>query len=167
MQINALGDDCANHVAISDEVADHLQLEGETKPYRITGHGGKKHLHDALECTVEFLSPEGQKLGQTQAFAMEKPAGDMRAEDWSQLKQHWDHLKELPLPQPVRQGKIDAIVGTKVMPLLAALQADIMGRDMETPVARKTKLGWFISGRTTIDRSPRTLGICSLTSPPL
>ena len=60
------------------------------------------------------------------------------------------HLQHLPLPKPTQNGQVHMVIGTQVGPLMAAIEPDIQGEG-NAPVARRTKLGYTIFGKTTPD----------------
>ena len=55
LQINVLGDDCANHIVACSSVAKELGIKGTEISYTITGHGGFKKTYTDIRIIILIL----------------------------------------------------------------------------------------------------------------
>ena len=159
--LNALDDSCATDVAMSLEMANRLGLQGKMEKYTALGHGGKTVTWDAMKTTLTLLDKDGKRIVDVPVYCYNNPIPGMKVEDWNSLKKNWDHLKGLNIPDTPDQGLAHIIIGANLAGLTASLQPDITGRNIGDPVARLTRLGYFIRGQTeTSDKNPED---CPLT----
>ena len=146
ISVNCLGDDCCNHCVLDMDFARSIGIRGPLRTYKVTGATGHESSHSAMATYLELLDPEEHVLTRVKVYCFKNPAGGLKMDDWSQLKTNWPHLKDLPLPKPEGNSEVKMIIGARVASLIAATQADIIGDLVDSPVARKTRLGWFVSG---------------------
>ena len=77
-------------------------------------------------------------------FTADKVTGNLKAVDWSDYKNKWDHLKQIQFPKLSSRPVIDLLIGTDYSDLHYSLR-DIKGQPGE-PIARLTPLGWTCIG---------------------
>ena len=149
-RVNALADGGADHTVLSSRAAEWLGLGpgAERYLYKVKGHGGRSETYDATDHQIELLNPEKEKLRLMTVKCYENPCGDLSIEDWSSLKKGWKHLKDLPLAKPEGDAIVDLILGTSALDLMEAVRPSVFGPP-GGPVAKLTRLGWIVGGRTT------------------
>ena len=149
IKVNALADSGADHTILSARAARDLGLwrEGEGSNYYVKGHGGSKGCYIAQKFVIEVLDPKGKNLRTLKTSSYENPCGDLRAENWQILKSNWKHLVKLPLEAPVGDGIVDLVLGSSSLDLMEAIEAARFGPP-GGPVAKLTKLGWIVGGKT-------------------
>ena len=149
VKVNALADGGADHTVMSARVARKLGLwvTGAGDDYYVKGHGGRRGCYTAQKFQVELLGSEGETLRKIKVSSYEDPCGDLQIEKWNKLKQNWEHLKDLPLPEPVGDCVVDLILGSAALDLMEAKEPVRFGPP-GGPVAKKTALGWIVGGRT-------------------
>ena len=72
----------------------------------------------AKECKLRLYNQNQQPLAIVDVFAIKNPVGDLRAVDWSKLNKQWPYLVGLNLLKPVKQGRVQMILGSKVCKLI-------------------------------------------------
>ena len=149
-KVNALADSGADHTILSARAARDLGLweQGKGSNYYVKGHGGSRGCYLAQKFDLELLGPDGKKLRGIRVSSYESPCGDLRLERWGELKNDWEHLRDLPLENPVGDGLVDFVLGSSSLDLMEAVEAARFGPP-GGPVAKKTRLGWIVGGRTT------------------
>ena len=148
-QVNALADGGADHTILAARTARDLGLwkEGCGSNYYVKGHGGSKGCYTAQKFLIELLDPKGNVIRTIKTSSYEEPCGDLQVENWQTLKSNWKHLANLPLEAPVGDGKVDLVLGTSCLDLMEALEAAVFGPP-GGPVAKRTKIGWIVGGKT-------------------
>ena len=150
-KVNALADSGADHTILSARAAKDLGLwrQGEGSEYYVKGHGGSRGCYLAQKFNLDLLKPDGEKLRGIRVSSYESPCGDLQLESWGDLKQNWEHLRDLPLENPVGDGLVDLVLGSSSLDLMEAVEAARFGPP-GGPVAKRTRLGWIVGGRTTL-----------------
>ena len=72
--------------------------------------------------------------------------GPLTATDWTVRKSKFQHLKNVDIKPPFKNGKIDLLIGGDYGALHAEVEASVVGRGAHDPIARHYRLGWSISG---------------------
>ena len=152
--VNALADSGADHSILSARAARDLGLwkEGQGSNYYVKGHGGSRGCYNAQQLSVDLLDQDGREVRTLQLASYENPCGDLAIENWAELKNHWPHLAELPLPKPVGDGVVDLILGSSAIDLMEAVEPVAFG-PAGGPVAKRSQLGWMVGGKTKPDQA--------------
>ena len=147
--LNALADGGADHSVVSSRAAKRLGLWTESGGHRysVKGHGGNSSVYDARSFAVQLLNPEGRKVREIRVKSYDEPCGDLKVENWKQLKMNWPHLRRLDIPAPAGDGIVDLILGSSGLDLMEAVRPVQFG-PAGGPVAKYTQLGWVVGGKT-------------------
>jgi hypothetical protein len=146
--VNALLDDgSTGTISLSRTLAEELQLKGDPIFVRTEGTGGNVQEYWSIKATVRIRSLCGTTRFVLPVQVAEKPAGNYAPVDWTPLKDHFPHLKQVAVAAPVPQRRVDLLIGNR-FPFLQTAVKEISGKP-EEPVARLTPLGWTITGPTT------------------
>ena len=154
MQINALGDNCATHITLDDQIAKDLGMSNPRHTFTVGGQGGYEHAYQAFKHELEFLNPQDEVIAHVVVYCYPKPAGTLKAHDWGKYKNKWFHLKDVPIPSPVGDGLIKMIIGNQLPGALASLREHRDKRDLSKPIARETPVGIFCFGRMNPEGGP-------------
>ena len=159
--VNALLDDgCTVGGILCADKAEELGLTGP--PYWTTteGIGGKVVQYKTFLSQVEVRALQGGSYFRLGVQIMQRPAGTYTPIDWSLHQQEFEHLKDLPVAPPLAGQGVHLLVGSKV-PFLSAALEERRGEERE-PVARRTPLGWTITGPTRSLSSDKSAAIAAL-----
>ena len=156
-KVNALADGGADHTILSSRTARDLGLwrDGEGSKYYVKGHGGSKGCYTAQKFSVQLLDPLGRLVRDIKVSSYDNPCGDLKVENWAKLKNNWKHLSDIPVEPPVGDGLVDLVLGSSSLDLMEAIEAAKFGPP-GGPVAKKTRLGWIIGGRTSPKAESKT-----------
>ena len=147
IRVNALLDDGCSHAAMaSQELAEALALSGPVCWATTEGVGGKISTYKTFYALVEVQGPSGAPFTPLPTQVMQRPAGSYQPIDWTLHQAKFPHLEQVPIAPPVQNGRIDLLIGSRFPTLSAALEEKAGGEN--DPVARKTPLGWTITGTT-------------------
>ena len=127
--VNALADSGADHTVLSCKAAKSLGLwrENGGRGYKVKGHGGSSEIYSAQDCDICLLDPDGSEVRQMKVKSYESPCGDLKIENWEDLKTEWKHLRNIPLPRPVGNGEVDLILGSSALDLMEAVRPAVFG----------------------------------------
>ena len=133
-------DPCSTSSYISEEAAKELELHGEELNLTIAGTGGVevKTCSRRVELTVTNL--DGTFSSLLQALVLDNIAGDTPAIRWSELKDKWPHLRQVPFESVSRRRQIDIMVGSD-HPVFHHALKEACGDQPNDPIARLTNLG--------------------------
>jgi hypothetical protein len=144
--VNALLDSGNSSTMITKRCAEELCLVGHPSRVKIVGIGGQVHDYWAASARVA-LGPRGKKsLKTVPVRILEDLAGDCTVTDWSYKKSQLPILTGVPVEQPVRDKRIDVIIGCDQPGLTVPLEVKLS--DDEKTGCKKTPLGWVCFGAT-------------------
>jgi len=145
--VNALLDTGNTSPFLSKRVARALKLTGYVQDVSIAGISGLVAKQEgALVSRLEVCDKNGMKLRTTTVRVIENPAGDLRAFDWTTVKDQFDILRDIYLGAPCGCGEVDLILGVDWPGLLSHTKERISA-DGRTG-ARLTPFGWVAYGST-------------------
>ena len=152
LRVNVMLDPCSTSSYISEEATEELELHGQGLNLTIAGTGGAevKTRSHRVELTVTNL--DGTFSSPLQAHALENIAGDMLAIRWSELKDKWPHLRQVPFENVSRRRQIDIMIGSD-HPVFHHVLKETCGDQQNDPIARLTNLGWVCFGPTLAQHS--------------
>ena len=157
--INILPDTGSTHNILDLKAAQRAGLVGSKCFYRVTGHGGKVTQHQAIRGEMVLVNPKDVTCKVRVGFyAYENPCGLLYPENWRKLKAGWPHLKALDIPEPVANQPVEMILGCANLELFEGLKPSRV-RGEGNPIARFTRLGWMVGGRTFPDVSEEVEGV--------
>ena len=164
VKINALLDDgCTSAGMLSTHVAEELGLQGPANWTTTEGVGGEITTYRTFLAQVEVRPVGGSLFMKLGVQIMQQPAGSYAPIDWTKYQGEFPHLAGLPLPQPLEGEPVHLLIGSRVPNLTLALD-ERMGKEGD-PVARKTPLGWTVTGPTRPDIPPdRSAALTALLS---
>ena len=146
--INILPDTGSSHNILDKRMADKAGITGFKCKYRVTGHGGHVTEHEAICGEVTLVNPRvTTEKHKVRFYGYDNPCGPFFPEDWGKMKNGWPHLKGLDIPSPVEGEPITMILGCENLQLFETIKPTTL-RGPTDPVARLTRLGWMVGGRT-------------------
>ncbi len=81
-------------------------------------------------------------------------ANDTPAIQWSELKERWPHLRDVPFANVSRRRRIDVMVGSD-HPIFHMVLKEVPGAKPNDPIRRLTNLGWVCFGPTLVENFRR------------
>ena len=147
-------DPCSTSSYVSEDAAEELELHGQELNLTIAGTGGKevKTRSRRVELTVTNL--DGKFSSPLQAHVLDNIAGDTPAIRWSELKDKWPHLRQVPFENVSRRRQIDIMIGSDY-PVFHHVLKEACGDQPNDPVTRLTNLGWVCFGPTLVEEFRR------------
>ena len=141
LRVNVMLDPCSTSSYVSKDAAKELDLKGQELNLTIAGTGGTevKTQSRRVELTVtnlrcRFSSP-------LQAHVLCNIAGDTPAIRWSELKDKWPHLHQVPFESVSKKRQIDVMILSD-HPVFHHVLMKACGDQPNDPIARLTNLGW-------------------------
>ncbi len=151
-RINALLDDgCTSAGLLSTQLAEELGLRGPAHWTSTEGVGGKVTSYRTILSKIQVQASDGSFVG-LGVQIMKRPAGSYTPVDWSEKKEKFPHLADLPVGSPVPGAPVHLLIGSKVPWFSLSLEERRAGD--AAPVARRTPLGWTITGPTLPSLAP-------------
>ena len=144
IKINALLDDGSTKSYINSDIAAELGIQTVTQKVKVNVLNGNTETFETMPVSVKLESLNGQCQVDMSVFTADKVTGNLKAVNWSEYKNKWDHLKQIQFPKLSSRPVIDLLIGTDYSDLHYSLR-DIKGQPGE-PIARLTPLGWTCIG---------------------
>ena len=144
IKINALLDDWSTKSYINSDIAAELGIQTVTQKVKVNVLNGNTETFETMPVSVKLESLNGQCQVDMSVFTADKVTGNLKAVNWSDYKNKWDHLKQIQFPKLSSRPVIDLLIGTDYSDLHYSLR-DIKGQPGE-PIARLTPLGWTCNG---------------------
>ena len=155
---NILPDTGSTHNILERKATRRAGLTGFECKYRVMGHGGHVTEHQAICGELTLVNPRNPSSRvKAKFYSYDNPCGGLQPVDWHQLKSGWPHLKGLDLPSPVPDQPVEMILGCTNLQIFEGVKP-ISVKGITNPIARLTKLGWIVSGRTRPEPPPDTQG---------
>ncbi len=143
-QVNALLDDgCTTAALVSRDVASYLQLKGDPVEAHTEGVGGHITHYQTVVAPLSLAPESGGEKHLVPAQVMERPAGSYVPVDWSRRALSYPNFAGLAPRRPL-PGGIQLLVGSRFPHLSLSLEERTTSPG--GPVARRTPLGWTITG---------------------
>jgi hypothetical protein len=146
---NAIIDSGASTTLMSQQLAKELGVTGVNVPLQLTAINGEC-------CTIAVQAKVAIRNAQTNEtmglidVKIVPSFPEITAVDWTDIKNNFSHLKDITPPKPVNNGECHLLLGNNNGHLTGSLDSDIMVLGMaDLPIAKSTKLGITIGGRTT------------------
>lgn len=144
IKINALLDDGSTKSYINSDIAAELGIQTVTQKVKVNVLNGNTETFETMPVSVTLESLNGKCKVDMSVFTADKVTGNLKAVNWTDYKDKWDHLKEIQFPKLSSRPIIDLLIGTDYSDLHYSLR-DIKGQPGE-PIARLTQLGWTCIG---------------------
>ncbi|XP_065198351.1 uncharacterized protein LOC135829896 [Sycon ciliatum] len=157
--VNALLDDGSTNTFIHEDVATALGMSGEQHDMTINMLNGKRSTFKSMEVEFDIANINGQS--RTTVVGLTTPnqvTGRLQLTDWSSKKIGYEHLADIPFPEPATPERIELLIGVDNAELHRALY-EVSGPAGE-PIARLTPLGWTCVGAG-VSRGGGTNHCCS------
>ena len=144
IKINALLDDGSTKSYINSDIAAELGIQTIAQKVKVNVLNGNTETFETMPVSVQLESLNGQCKVDMSVFTADKVTGNLKAVNWTEYKDKWDHLKQIQFPKLSSRPIIDLLIGTDYSDLHYSLR-DIKGQPGE-PIARLTPLGWTCIG---------------------
>ena len=144
LKVNIMLDPCSTGSYISESAAEELKLRGHNQHLTISGTGGaevSRRVRLNVSNTAESFSAA------VDANVLDDITGTTPAIQWSELKEKWPHLQEIPFERVANRRQIDLLIGSD-HPLFHHVLQERRGPQVNDPIARHTNLGWVCFGPT-------------------
>ena len=136
IKINALLDDGSTKSYINSDIAAELGIQTVTQKVKVNVLNSNTETFETMPVSVKLESLNGQCQVDMSVFTADKVTGNLKAVNWSDYKNKWDHLKQIQFPKLSSRPVIDLLIGTDYSDLHYSLR-DIKGQPGE-PIARLT-----------------------------
>ncbi|XP_057380669.1 uncharacterized protein LOC130703066 [Daphnia carinata] len=140
---NIFTDEGSDTTLVRSAFATSLKIRGSPQVLTVDGAGGVVTRYPSELIHFQLRAESGEIIT-LEGSTMRKVASPAPTTDWSKEKMRWPHLRDLPVGEV--RGKVDILIGTDHLHLLAARESR-EGEDYE-PIASRTRLGWIIRGVT-------------------
>ena len=112
LEVNVMLDPCSTSSYISEEPAEELELQGQALDLTIAGTGGTEIRTRSRRVEVLVKNVDTTFSSPLQAHVLKNIAGDTPAIPWSELKDKWPHLRQVPFNSVSRRRQIDVMIGS-------------------------------------------------------
>ena len=146
IQVNALLDTGSDTTLIKSSLATQLNLSGKNQTMRISNVLSKKQTFNStsVNFTISSSSKDKPSISIQDAWVVENLNVKMRPCNLSKIKGQFDHLKGVPLVQPLK-GSVEVLIGADTPEALLHLEY-VKGKSKNGPIAVKTVFGWTLFG---------------------
>ena len=144
IKINALLDDGSTKSYINSDIAAELGIQTVAQKVKVNVLNGNTETFETMPVSVKLESLNGQYKVDMSVFTADKVTGNLKAVNWTDYQNKWNHLKQIQFPKLSSRPIIDLLIGTDYSDLHYSLR-DIKGEPGE-PIARLTPLGWNCIG---------------------
>ena len=144
IKINALLDDGSTKSYINCDIAAELGIQTVAQKVKVNVLNGNTETFETMPVSVKLESLNGQCKVDMSVFTADKVTGNLKAVNWTDYQDKWNHLKQIQFPKLSSRPIIDLLIGTDYSDLHYSLR-DIKGEPGE-PIARLTPLGWTCIG---------------------
>ena len=131
-------------MGVQNRIAAELGIQTVTQKVKVNVQNGNTETFETMPVSVKLESINGQCQVDLSVFTADKVTGNLKAVNWSDYKNKWDHLKQIQFPKLSSRPVIDLLIGIDYPDLHYSLR-DIKGQPGE-PIARLTPLGWTCIG---------------------
>ncbi|XP_028393185.1 uncharacterized protein LOC114517596 [Dendronephthya gigantea] len=150
LKVNIMLDPCLTGSYISESAAEELNLQGNTQHLTISGTGGAEVQKVSRRVQLIVSNVKGGFSAEIEANVLDSITGTTPAIQWSELKDKWPHLKQIPFEKVSDRCQIDLLIGSD-HPLFHHVTQEKCGPEINDPIARKTNLGWVCFGPTSTE----------------
>ncbi|XP_024889613.1 uncharacterized protein LOC112466006 [Temnothorax curvispinosus] len=149
-KLRALIDQGSEVSIIRERVVQQLNLPRCHSHVSLTGIGAKK-ANKTKGITSFLLKPHFQSNFEVQMQAHILPKLTSPIPSFSHNKDNWSHLNNLELADPEfhERRSIDLIIGAELYSKI--IEEGIIKGEPNTPIAQFTKIGWIVSGATSLN----------------
>ena len=145
-RVVGLLDDGSNVSLISEKMVQKLGFEGPRKTIHVGGIGGKGVSHQACQVQAQVEHLNGRIRCTTRFTSMPQPVGHLTMTDWAVIKQHWEHLNDVPFPELPADPTVHLLIGNDFGYAHRSIREIWSKDDRVAPVARLTPFGWTATG---------------------
>ena len=147
-------DPCSTSSYISEDAAEELELQGQELNLTIAGTGGTEVKTQSRRVKLTVTNLDGKFSSPLQAHVLCSIAGDTPAIRWSELKDKWPHLHQVPFKSVSKRRQIDVMIGSD-HPVFHHVLKEACGDQPNDSIARLTNLGWVCFGPTLVEEFRR------------
>ena len=147
LRVNVMLDPCSTGSYITENAAEELQLEGRMQNLTISGTAGTEVKKLSRRVEVSVANVNGGFCAKLEANVLDNITGDTPAIQWSEIKDHWSHLKYIPFEKVSKRRPVDVLIGSD-HPVYHQTLREVPGGHANDPIARQTNLGWVCFGPT-------------------
>jgi hypothetical protein len=104
---NAIHDNGSTISLCSQEVADTIGLQGESRPLRLAVFGNQNQVQQAFKTRIAIADADGTHVGNAVVYKFVQ----VQAVDWSSHSKDFAHLRSLNFPKPFRVGRCHILLG--------------------------------------------------------
>jgi len=140
LKVNVMLDPCSTSSYISEKAARELELQGQELDLTIAGTGGTEIRTRSRRVEVLVRNVDATFSSPLQAHVLTNIVGDTPAIPWTELKDKWPHLQQVPFKSVSRRGQIDVMIGSD-HPVFHRVLKEACGNLANDPVAHLTNLG--------------------------
>jgi len=146
LKVNALLDDGSSKSYINEDIAYELGLEGQEETVTVNLLNGKTETFRTRSVDICIESENREFKMNIVANTTKNVTGSLKAVDWNEHSDKWEHLQGIAFPSVTKKSKVDLLIGIDYSDLHMSLR-EIKGESGD-PIARLTPLGWTCVGPT-------------------
>ena len=147
--VNCLFDEGSDTTYVNEDVINEIELTGKKEP--ITGNVANDQTIHFMSGTFEIglESTDGRVDTKIIAKTSNKICGGLKAVNWVNIQDRWNHLRGIPFPRLAKRNRIDVLLGADHHELMYSMK-EVSGAPNE-PCARLCPLGWTAIGKIQLD----------------
>lgn len=154
LRVNVMLDPCSTSSYISKDAAEEFELQGQELTLTIAGTGGTEVNKQSRRVELTVTNLAGKFSSPLQDHVLDNIAGDTPAIHWSELKDKWPHLHQVPFESVSRRHQIDVMIGSD-HPVFHHVLKKACGDQPNDPFACLTNLSWVCFGPTLVEEFRR------------
>ena len=150
--VNALLDEASTQTYVNKNVADRLGISTNSSTFKLSVNVLNGSVGSIETQHVSFKLKDHKRLSEfsIKAFTVDDVTGTLPALNWDELKQNYQHLRDLDFPKVVNE-KVELLIGMDYPEFHFSLD-EVRGLEGD-PMARRSILGGRVSLELTIVRN--------------
>ena len=147
--VNCLLDEGSDTTYVNEDVINEIGLTGKKEPITVNVANAQTICFMSGTFEIGLESTDGRVDTKIIAKTSNKICGGLKAVNWVNIQDRWNHLREIPFPRLAKGNRIDVLLGADHYELMYSMK-EVRGAPNE-PCARLCPLGWTAIGNIQLD----------------
>ena len=149
-ELRVMVNPCSTSSYVSEDAADELELKRQELNLTIARTGGTEVMTQSRGVELTVTNLDGKFSSSSQAHVLCNIAGETQAIRWSEVKDKWPHLHQVPFESLSKRRQIDVMIGSD-HPVFHHVLKEACGDQPNDPIARFRNFGWVCFGPTLVE----------------